>query len=273
MSLRLRLRTDSTIPVFVQGVIPEITKRKSLSEIEKLPIRQGNQALCLAEVFDVSGNSDNQTIAWEGDLSAVHWIGAGMQLGKVIIEGNCGRHLGSRMQGGRIEVMGSVSDFVACENRGGTISIAGDAGDWVGAAYPGTKSGANGGQIFVHGNAGDAVGMAMRRGIVIVMGSTGRLAGWNMLAGTIVVNDKWGAMAGRGMKRGTLIGTCSASSEHNINQLPVSFTPGSNRRPEFLSIMENWIENNFVAIPRNDRYQQFHGDHLRGGRGEVFVGG
>ena len=139
MSLRLRLRTDSTIPVFVQGVIPEVTQRKSLSEIEKLPIRHGNQPLCLADLFVVSGDSDRQTIVWEGDHSAVHWIGAGMQSGEVIIEGNCGRHLGSQMQGGRIEVAGSVSDFVACENRGGTVSIAGDAGDWVGAAYPGTN--------------------------------------------------------------------------------------------------------------------------------------
>lgn len=270
MSLRLRLRSNSTIPISVRGVTPHSTKDLSAKNVASLPIWYGNRQLPLGEFFDVA-IMQSEGHVWEGELSNVHWLGGAMCSGKIVVEGNIGRHLGSRMIGGEIEVKGNASDFVACENRGGVVRIDGNAGDWVGAAYPGTKSGSDGGNIFVHGNAGGAVGSAMRRGCICVMGNAGDLVGWNMLAGTIVVGKKIGNMSGRGMVRGTILLPEESHSQFNANQLPISFTEGSTSRPSFLKLFQSWLNENAVRIPVDRKMEFFHGDQLKGGRGEVLL--
>src|SRR5437867_7712216 len=100
MPLRLTLRARTTVPLEVEGITPDAVRGKSLAEIEKLEVFEGNVKTRLAEFFAVSGDAGDEIHEWEGDLAGVHWIGATMQSGKVVVHGSAGRHVGSEMRGG-----------------------------------------------------------------------------------------------------------------------------------------------------------------------------
>src|SRR5207249_10058011 len=102
MSLRLTLRKTTTVTLEVEGITPDAVGGKSLAEIEKLEIFEGNVKSRLADFFTVSGDAADGIQEWEGDLAGVHWIGAKMESGRVNVQGNAGRHIGSEMRGGEI---------------------------------------------------------------------------------------------------------------------------------------------------------------------------
>ncbi|MCH5374009.1 MAG: formylmethanofuran dehydrogenase subunit C, partial [Planctomycetes bacterium] len=187
MVLRLRLRTNSQVPLEVEGITPDRLQDKSPAEIERLEIFQGNVKVALAEFFEISGEASDGVLQWEGELSGVHWIGAKMSSGQLRVSGNAGRHVGSEMTGGEIHVDGDVSDWLGGEMHGGHIHVHGRAGHLVGAAYRGSARGMTGGEILVDGDAGNEIGHTMRRGLVAVAGTAGELSGFNMLAGTVLV--------------------------------------------------------------------------------------
>src|SRR4051794_36383754 len=141
MPLRLTLRSKTAVPLEVEGITPDTVRGKSLTEIEKFEIFEGNRKSTLADFFTVSGSSDDEIHEWEGDLAGVHWIGAKMQSGRIVVSGNVGRHLGSEMQGGEIHVQGNAGDWLGGEMHGGLIHVHGNAGHLVGAAYRGSVRG------------------------------------------------------------------------------------------------------------------------------------
>src|SRR3954466_1669057 len=101
MPLHLTLRhRNSSVPLEVEEITPDAVRDKSLAEIEKLEVFEGNVKSRLADYFTVSGDAADEIHEWEGDLAGVHWIGAQMQSGKIVINGNAGRHIGSEMRGG-----------------------------------------------------------------------------------------------------------------------------------------------------------------------------
>ena len=53
--LKLNLRQRSGVPLEVEGITPDTIRDKSLAEIEKLPMYQGNCQLPLAEFFAIAG--------------------------------------------------------------------------------------------------------------------------------------------------------------------------------------------------------------------------
>ena len=288
MSLALQFKSSTNVPVSVRGILPEKIAGLSTRQVAKLPIWLGNRQLPLGDLFDVrsiaaestsSPEDDNQdiepvdNIVWHGDLSSVHWLGAEMQSGRMLVEGNLGRHLGSQMAGGEIVVTGSVGDWAGCEMSGGRIDIGNNAGDWLGAAYPGTKSGTDRGVITVGGDAGSGVGFALRRGWICVAGSVQRLAGWNMLAGTIVVGRSAGPMAGKGMVRGSLVLPSREHADGNRSALPPSFLTGAVFNQPVIGMTRNWLKKLAVDIdiPTDCEFQLFHGDQLAGGRGEILI--
>jgi len=55
----------------------------------------GSPSLPLAELFRASGDPTDERIELRGDLSGVHWIGAGMDRGEIRVVGHAGRHVGS----------------------------------------------------------------------------------------------------------------------------------------------------------------------------------
>src|SRR5436190_21471821 len=108
MPLRLTLRSKTSVPLEVEGITPDAIRGKFLAEIEKLEVFEGNVKSRLVDFFSISGDSNDEIHEWEGDLAGVHWIGAEMQSGKILIQGNAGRHVGSEMQGGEIHVQGNA---------------------------------------------------------------------------------------------------------------------------------------------------------------------
>jgi formylmethanofuran dehydrogenase subunit C len=268
MALLLRYRTPMTVPVEVEGVVPDQVRGLSLAEIEKLPVYEGNRTGELAQFFEVSGDPSDEVIRWEGDLRGVHWIGAKMQRGRIEVEGSAGRHVGSEMRGGEIHVAGDAGDWVGGEMHGGLIHVRGRAGHLVGAAYRGSARGMTRGTILIEGDAGNEIGHTMRRGLIAIGGQAGDLIGFNMRAGTILLFGDVGIRHGAGMRRGT-IGFLAAAPE-----LLPSFRRACRARPLVLTLLLRYLADHAFRQARLDSIPDvdlYHGDLLEGGRGEVWT--
>jgi formylmethanofuran dehydrogenase subunit C len=269
MTLRLTLKARTSIPLEVEGITPDFVRGKSLAELEKLEILQGNHRLPLAEFFSVSGDFADEIMQWQGDLSGVHWIGAKMSSGKVVIEGNAGRHVGSEMTGGEIHVLGSAGDWVGGEMHDGLIRVRGSAGNLVGAAYRGSAKGMTSGTILVEGDAGHEIGHSLRRGLIAIGGKAGDLAGYNMLAGTLLLFGEAGVRIGAGMKRGT-IGLLGAKKP----RLLPTFHHACRCQPDVLPLLFADLRKRGFPVADElftSSYDLYNGDLIEGGRGEILV--
>jgi formylmethanofuran dehydrogenase subunit C len=269
MAVRLELVNNTSIPLEVEGILPETVAGKSASEIERLNLFHGNRQAPLADFFRVSGSSDDECLEWAGDLAGVHWLGAGMTRGIMRVDGSAGRHVGSRMRGGRIDVAGDVSDWLGGEMLGGEIQVRGRAGHCVGCAYRGSARGMTNGVILVHGDAGNEIGHGMRRGLIAVAGHAGDLIGFNMLAGSIFVFGNSGIRPGAGMRRGT-IGLLGSE----LPPLLPTFRRACTGRLEILRLADQVLaRQNFPAPVRmgDTILALYHGDLLEGGRGEILL--
>jgi formylmethanofuran dehydrogenase subunit C len=268
MPLRLELIATDSVPIEVQGIVPAAVQGLALDQVARLPIYHGNRQLELGQLFRVQGAADGEMV-WVGNLSGVHWIGARMEQGNILVDGQAGRHLGSEMSGGQIRVTGHAGDWVGAELKGGTIDVHGDAGHLVGAAYRGSPRGMTGGTIRVRGGAGNEIGHSMRRGLIAVGGPTGDLIGINMLAGTIVAGGPTGIRHGAGMVRGTL-----AFLHEEPPPLLPTFRLAGPCRPLFFQILARSLAAaDFPAawsIAAHE-YLLYHGDLIAGGRGELFT--
>lgn len=284
MPLTLTLKTELKIPIEVDGVVPNRLADLSSSEIAGQEIWCGRRKRKLSDFFEIQGQLEtDDTILWRGDLSRVDRIGQAMSSGTMQVSGSVGNHVGFQMSGGKIEVKGDAADYLGAEMTGGTLVVAGDAGDHVGSWFSGEKFGMNRGQIFIQGAAGDGVGQGMRRGTIVVGEAVGKLVGWNMLAGTIVCLGHCGMHPGAGMKRGTVVVAGAGAKKEMENRSAVlpSFSPGSNFPVPIFQYLKNWLAKETIddqpvfdkaAIASFDgAFQVFHGDQLRGGRGELFL--
>ena len=269
MALTLSLKKIPEVPLEVEGVLPASFRQLDSNARARFPIHYGKEVHPLTDWFDITGNLEDETMVWSGDLSRVHWIGAGLNSGLIIIEGNVGRHLGSEMTDGAIRVSGDASDWVGAEMRGGTIQVDGSAGHLVGAAYRGSPVGMRGGTIFVHGNAGNEIGHSMCRGTIAVSGDVGDLAAFGMRAGTIVIGGKAGIRHGANMIRGTLIYITDAE----VPLLP-TFRHGAVQQATVLRLIARELSQAGFSMGHDwaDReFRLYHGDFLAGGRGEVWL--
>ncbi len=269
MTLTLTFSTASSLPVEIEGLTPDWAIGKKLVEIERFEILHGNQKLPLAELFKVAGDPADGRFKFSGDLAGVHWIGAHMCVGEIHVDGPGGRHIGSRMRGGKIRVDGDAGDWVGAEMHGGLIHVGGNAGQLLGAAYPGSARGMTGGTILVEGDVGNEVGQAMRRGMIAVGGRVGDMLGANMLGGTILTFGECGKRPGAGMHRGTL-----GLLGREPTALLSSFRYACTARPTVLPVMAKHLHaHGFecdMELSSLD-VDQFSGDLLASGRGEVFV--
>jgi formylmethanofuran dehydrogenase subunit C len=267
MALKLSYFAESSVPVEIEGLTPDWACDKSLAEIERFEIFQGNRKLPLAEMFRITGDASDKRFEFEGALSGVHWIGAKMASGQIHIQGSAGRHLGSEMQGGQIVVDGNTGGWVGVEMHGGLIHVRGNAGHLVGAAYRGSAKGMTGGMIFVDGNAGNEIGLSMRRGLIAIGGSAGDMLGFNLIAGTVLVFGECGIRPGAGMRRGTL-----GLLGPNPPQLLPSFRYASTYRPQVVSLMLCMLRSKGFRVDASlfsAEFDLYHGDLVALGRGEV----
>ena len=269
MPLVLKYEAQSSVPVEIEGIVPDLQRDKSLHEIEKTLVFHGNEKVPLGEFFHVSGNASDQAIAFEGDLSGVHWIGAKMKGGLIHVHGDAGRHVGSEMSGGTIHVDGRAGDWVGGEMHGGIIHVQGRAGHLVGAAYRGSRRGMTGGTILIGGDVGNEIGHTMRRGLLAVGGNAGDLTGFNMIAGTILVFGNCGIRHGAGMRRGTI----GLLGEDRPELLP-SFLLACRYRSAVMDLLFRQLRDQGFTVPAwfdNAQFDLYNGDLIEGGRGELLV--
>ncbi len=196
-------------PIEAKNISPDIFAKKSSTEIAALQLWEGNKKRSLGDLFNIkqdSGSSSEElTIKIEGDASKLRNIGAGMSMGRIVVDGDAGMHLGEEMSGGEITVAGNAGSWAGSKMKGGTIEIKGNAGDYIGASYRGSTQGMSGGKIIIHGNAGYEVGCFMRDGVIKILGDVGLFAGIHMSNGTIFVQGNSEGRDGAQMINGKIV--------------------------------------------------------------------
>jgi formylmethanofuran dehydrogenase subunit C len=269
MPLKLTYTGQTSVPVEIEGITPDGLRGKSLAEIERLPIYHGNQQVPLAEFFRLEGTAEDGRLEFVGNLAGVHWIGAHMREGSIVVEGPAGRHVGSEMRGGEIDVLGDAGDWLGGEMRGGLIHVRGRAGHLAGAAYRGSARGMNRGTILIEGDAGNEVGHSMRRGLIAVGGAVGDFPVVNMIAGTLLVFNGCGIRPAAGMRRGTL-GLLGGPPP----ALLPTFRAAGRCRLGFLDVLLRALRQRGFPVPEDllgREWLLWHGDLLTVGRGEILL--
>ncbi|MEM3174439.1 MAG: formylmethanofuran dehydrogenase subunit C [Candidatus Bathyarchaeia archaeon] len=196
------------VPIYADCLSPDVFDGKSVEEIVKLKVWEGNKIRCLNDLFNVTlerSGGDEIIMYLTGNFIKVRRVGANMSRGKIIVNGNIGMHLGEGMSGGEIIVNGYADSWAGGSMKGGRIEINGSAGDGLGAPYRGSTEGMRGGSIVVHGDAGREVGCLMRGGLIRIYGSVKHFVGVNMVDGTILVHGDCAGKAGGGMRGGRII--------------------------------------------------------------------
>jgi formylmethanofuran dehydrogenase subunit C len=207
--LTLELRGTPPAPVDVAGLHPSWLQTVDLATIARQRLPVGRQQIAAGELFRISGEPA-ENVVFQGDCRRLQRIGAGLQAGRILVDGDGGDELGCAMKGGQIEVRGSVGDWLAASLRGGAIHVQGDCGDYLGAPRTGERAGMSGGRVIVEGDAGQGTGHRLRRGSLVIKGTVDRYCGAEMVAGTIVApagaasHDAWETL-GQRMRRGTIV--------------------------------------------------------------------
>lgn len=267
MAVKISYHGNSSVPVEIEGLTPDWACDKSLTAIERFEIFHGNQKIPLAEMFSVTGDAADKRFEIEGNLAGVHWIGAHMATGHIVIHGPAGRHIGSEMLGGEIRVEGDAGGWLGAEMKGGRIHVAGNAGHLVGGSYRGSAKGMTGGSILVQGSAGNEIGCTMRRGLIAIGGDSGDMVGFNMIAGTVLVFGQCGIRPGAGMRRGTL-----GLFGPNPPQLLPTFKYSSTFQPQIVSVLLRQLNDSgfsFDGSLLEAQFDHYHGDLVALGRGEI----
>lgn len=264
--LELILKNLMQTPVEVFQIVPDRMAGMNIDEIRRQQIFVGNQPAELSEVFEVSGDASDLHHVWHGDLSNVGGIGHRMSRGRIQIQGPAGNHTGSRMTGGVIQVAADTGNHTGAEMTGGLIHVHGSAGSSVGAAYDGGQSGQNGGTILIEGSARNLVGKSMRRGLIAIGGDVKNCCGFAMKAGTIIVFGQAQKNLGLEMTRGTLV-------IGQPSQQPGDGFVAAGRHPMIVTRLLNkhLANSGFSRSFGSDIFHVFHGDLLRGGRGELLI--
>lgn len=113
------------------------------------------------------------------------FIGAGMDRGRITIEGVPGNALGAYLNGACITVLGNAQDAVGDTMNEGSITVHGSLGDAAGYAM-------RGGRIFVKGGAGYRAGVHMKAyedksPVMVIGGRAGSFLGEYQAGGDIIV--------------------------------------------------------------------------------------
>jgi hypothetical protein len=111
----------------------------------------------------------------------------------------------------------------------------------------------------------------MRRGILGIGGACGEAAAFELRAGTVVVGGPVGPRSGMGMRRGSLVALAG------VPPVPPTFARGATWSPNVLPLLVGRLRQagfrpagGATADGCGGVWQQWHGDLLAGGRGEIF---
>lgn len=194
------------VPIQAPCITPEEFAGKSVEEISKLPVTEGNRNVTIADLFKVEQSpAETPNITIVGECSKVKRVGQGMKTGEIVINGNIGMHTGEKMAGGKITINGNSGGWTGSEMKKGTIEIHGDAGDYMASPYRGNDLGMKGGIITVDGNVGSDVGCYNQGGIIKIKGNAGRFLGFHQSDGAIYVEKDCDVRAGALMHGGKIV--------------------------------------------------------------------
>jgi formylmethanofuran dehydrogenase subunit C len=206
----------------------------------------GQGSVSLGEVCDVKGEPAGR-IRFEGDLSPVDRLAAGLTEGEVVVDGNLGGGAGAGMAGGSVE-------------------ITGDAGLGTGGATLEARRGMTGGEIVVHGSVGGEAGSRMRRGMVVVGRDAGADAGFGIIAGSVIILGGATGEVGLWSKRGSIVALGAVS-------VPITYRYACTYRPPHLRVTLRRLRARY-SLPVEERhltglYRRYSGDLADLGRGEI----
>jgi formylmethanofuran dehydrogenase subunit C len=203
--LNLKLRQAPPMRLDLSGLVPSKLAGLSAGDVERMALATEFGPAKIGEFFAVSG-SPAETLVIEGGSDRLDFVGAALDLGTLIVEGDTGAYAGAGIRRGRLDIRGSAGAYLAAGAKGGLVSVKGSAGDYLGGARSGEKFGMLGGIVVVEGNVGARAGERMRRGTAVTRGTFGPAAGSRMVGGTLWTERGFGAGPGPLLRRGTLIG-------------------------------------------------------------------
>ncbi len=210
-TLILKPKHVFTVPVEVEKIIPDKVAGKSLGEILKLKVYEGNRKRTVGDLFEVSGEvaskPEEQEIIFQNSTVKLRRVGEKMTAGKIVVEGDVGPLAGYRMAGGTLIIKGNAGPWLGARMKKGTIEVFGNAGGFVGSKLRGEPfhKGMSGGMIIIHGNAGREVGAHMSGGKILVEGNAGVLPGLHMAKGNILIKGNCAGWPGTHMIGGKII--------------------------------------------------------------------
>ena len=172
--------------------------------VAALPVGTGKAVLRAGDVFRLT-MGDPADIRISGGSARLDGVGAGLDRGRITLEGEAGAYAGRAMTGGELRIEGNAGPFAGLSMSGGLLRITGNAGDFLGAAATGELTGMRGGVIVVTGRTGHRAADRMRRGLIAIGGAAGDFPASRMIAGTVVILGDCGRLPGYLMKRGTIL--------------------------------------------------------------------
>jgi formylmethanofuran dehydrogenase subunit C len=266
--LVLTLRAPLKAAVDCSGLALHAWAELAPADVARLPVRMaGTDAVALGDLFNVRGGKGGR-VRFSGDLARAESLGAGLERGDVLIEGNVGREVGARMRGGRISVTGDAGWGAGLELAGGVLEIGGSAGPRAGGAPLGAKRGMTGGEVIVRGSAGAEAGASMRRGLVAIAGDAGEGAGRAMLAGTVVVFGATGPTPGQWSKRGTILALGPVTP-------PATYRFACSYQPQYVALLLRHLgDHRGLPVTQGHlmgSYRRYSGDLAELGAGEILA--
>ncbi len=237
-----------------------------LAEVLKLNVGSTKSALTVGDVFAVSGKPGD-TVRIESGSTRLDFVGAELDHGTIIVDGDVGVGAGRNMRGGRLEIRGDAGALLASGISGGEVFVKGSAAGQVGGLTPGDKFGMTGGLIVIDGHAGDRVGDRMRRGTIFIRGKCGNFAGSRMVGGTIWTELGFGADPGLLLRRGTLIGP-------SVEQMLATFADTGKQELVILRVLSRYMRERLGALaprPLSGIVRKYAGDLATIGKGEILL--
>lgn len=263
LTLRLRAPLDGRIDL--TGVVPHALATQDADAVRRIAVVTGARTVSLGDLYFVTGTPGDH-IEIESSARA-DGVGAGMNGGTIVIDGDAGDDAARGMRKGRLEIRGRAGSHLASGMKGGLVIVTGNAGDLVGAAKPGERFGMAGGTVVVGGDTGERTGDRMRRGTIVIRGTAGPAAGSRMMGGTIWTERGFRAGPGPLMRRGTLIGP---SAEH----LLPTFSDCGWHDMVVLRLLNRYMADTLGSLapkPLPAKVRRLAGDLATIGRGEILL--
>lgn len=270
--LRLSPREEPQRTLDLAPLSPALPGALGQTAISRLKLRYGADTAALGDWFRVRGSRGADTLRIEGGGARLECVGAGLEAGTILVDGDAGDLAGAGLRNGRLRIAGDAGDYAGAGSRGGRVEIGGNAGAHAGGFLPTVaglvSAGLDGGTVWVRGDAGAGAGARARRGLLIIGGRAGPDCAARIRAGTVLALGGCGARAGRGMRRGSLV------TAARTPPCP-DFLPGGTLRMQWLRILFHHLAALDPHLKFLRRYsilvRRYTGDPAVGGMGEVLT--